>query len=140
MSPRPTTRGSIYGRGAATWFGIAVALLLAVLLLPWFPGGERLEVGTSVSRALTSPREHSFISEVLTAQRREEAADAVEDVWVFDPSVRDTQLAELETEISNITDIRADDSLSASARESVSSPAQSPATRRCRWHCRRRRC
>ena len=119
MSPRPASRGSIYSRSAAIWFGIAVALLLTVVLLPWFPGGERLEEGSSVSRSLTSPREHSYVSEILTVQRRQEAADAVQDVWVFDPSVRDTQLAELETEISNITDIRADDSLSASARESA---------------------
>ncbi len=119
MSPRTPTRGSIYRRGPALTFGLAVAALLALLLFPWFPGGERLEEGSAVSRALTSPREHSYISEVLTTQRRQEAAAAVEDVWVFDPSVRDRQLGELESELSDITDVRSDDSLSASARESA---------------------
>src|SRR5690606_27673035 len=61
----------------------------------------------------------SFESEILTEQRRQAAADAIEDVLVLDPEIREQQVSELDRILSAISEQRADETRSASAKESA---------------------
>ena len=69
--------------------------LLFVALLPVVPRGTGVEEDEIASRTIRAPRDISFVSAALTERRREEAAAAVPEVFVFDPSVAAAQQAEL---------------------------------------------
>ena len=118
MSARPDA-DLRFGRTTGLVFGGLLALALAATLFPWFPGRQQLEVGATAPDSLVAPRDAEYDSEVLTEQRRDEAAAAVADVLVLDPSVRDQQLAELDRQLASIDAARRDGGLSASARESA---------------------
>ena len=96
-----------------------LALALFAVLLPWFPGGARFEVGAVVSDTVVASRSVSYVSDVLTEGRRTEAAAAVEDVWVFDPTVTGTQLAILSRRLDRIEVARNDQTQADSARTSA---------------------
>ncbi len=110
--------------------GILAALVLAVGLFPWFPFATRLTEGGHAPWTLIAPRVLSFDSVVRTEQVRTEAAQAVPDVLVLDPAVRDRELAELDRQVALIEQFRTAPSLVGSVRESsirIASPALSPA-------------
>ena len=115
---RSLSRGGA-GGGAAITFAVVAGLALFGALFPWFPGEPRLNEGSVAPRAITAPRDRSYDSDVLTEARREQAAAAVEDVLIFDPGIRDRQLAALDRQLAAINAVRLDRSLSASARESA---------------------
>ncbi|MPZ98396.1 MAG: HDIG domain-containing protein [Dehalococcoidia bacterium] len=106
------------GRNAMVAFAVLVAAALFATLFPWFPGGIQFAEGSSVDRAILSPRERSYESEVLTEQVREDAAEAVDDVFVLDTDIREQQLRELDRLIAEIEAVRGTDTLSTSAKES----------------------
>ncbi|MDP6605751.1 MAG: HDIG domain-containing protein [Dehalococcoidia bacterium] len=118
-SPRREHGEPRFGEAGATTFAVLLALALFGALFPWFPGETRLEVGSTASRTLTAPRDLSYESAVLTAVAREQSAAAVPDVRVHDPGIHDAQLAELNRQLAAIERVRANGSLSASARESA---------------------
>ena len=89
-------RSLLYGRPRAVTLGVLVAVALFGALFPWFPGETRLEQGATAPRTITAPRDRSYTSEVLTAERRDEAAATVEDELEFKPEIRPRQLAELD--------------------------------------------
>lgn len=110
------TSGRI-GREAAITLGLVVAVLVAGVLFPWFPGTASLEEGARAPWTLTAPRAISYDSMARTNEVRNEAANAVPDVLVLDPSVRDREIAELDREMAALQQVRSDSSLSPSGRE-----------------------
>lgn len=106
-------------RRHAWFFGLLVALLLAVALFPVYPGVRPLRAGTVVSRAILAPRDVAYVSEARTSAVRKQAADAIAEVVVLDTTVRDRQLADLERVLREIDRVRGDAALAASARESA---------------------
>lgn len=120
MSPA-RQRGSLLriGREAAVTLGLVVTVFVGVVLFPWFPTRTELDEGTRAPWTLTAPRPISYDSEARTAQVRNEAANAVPEVLVLDPSIRDRELAELDRMLGVIQLIRGDETLSASGREAA---------------------
>ncbi len=100
-------------------FALLVAWLVFAGLYPWFPGVQRFEVGTVPTVELHAPRDVSYVSDVLTRQRREEAGASVAEVRVFDPAVRARRVADLDRRLERIDVVRRDVTLSAAARESA---------------------
>jgi putative nucleotidyltransferase with HDIG domain len=103
-------------RDRALLFGLTVSWLVFGALYPVFPGVRRLEVGATAPGELRAPRSASYISEVLTRQRREAASAAVGEVSVLDATVRTTQLAALDRRLERIDVVRRDVTLSPAAR------------------------
>src|SRR5688572_5679523 len=83
-------------RDRAILFAITVAWLVFGALYPFFPGVQRLEAGSTATSELRAPHAAAYTSEVLTRQRRDEAAAAVREVQVLDAGVRAAQLAALD--------------------------------------------
>ena len=102
-SPRP--RGGI-SRAQALIFAAVLALALGLALFPAFPRQLKVREGDVASRTFRAPRDISFQSDVLTEKRREEAAAAVPDSVVFDPSVRTEQLAKLDAVLGQVAGVR----------------------------------
>src|SRR5690606_5271097 len=75
----------------AVALAVFTSIALFAILFPWFPGGQQLAVGTRVDRDIVSPRDVTYESETLTAESRAAAAEAVDEVLVFDPEIRDQQ-------------------------------------------------
>src|SRR3954453_4865053 len=100
-------------RSSATplFVGLTTLILAAavfVALLPVASGGVVLNPGDIAFRTVRAPRDISFQSSSLTSQRQDEAAKAVPDVLVYDPSVAAKQQAALNTVLDRITAIRND--------------------------------
>ncbi|MDP9237627.1 MAG: HDIG domain-containing protein [Chloroflexota bacterium] len=87
-------------------FAVALAALLLIALFPIFPKQFTAHVGDTASRTVKSPRNSSFESAFLTAQKRDEAAAAVPASLAFDPSVRTAKLAEFDRITSQISQVR----------------------------------
>ena len=102
-SPRP--RGGI-SRAQALVFAAVLALALGLALFPAFPRQLKVREGDVASRTFRAPRDISFQSDVLTEKRRAEAAAAVPDSVVFDPSVRTEQLAKLDAVLGEVAGVR----------------------------------
>lgn len=103
----------------AVALAVFTSVALFAILFPWFPGSQQLAVGTRVDRDILSPRDLTYESEVLSAETREAAAAAVEEVLVFDPEIREQQAGELDRIIAAIAKERSDATKSASARETA---------------------
>ena len=88
---------------------LAAALVLA--LFPIFPRQLRVQGGEIASRDILSPRDITFVSDLLTERAREDAARAVPEVLEFDPNVRSRQLLALATAMAEIGRVRENDSL-----------------------------
>jgi len=97
-------RSISFAAGAA--FAVALAALLVVAMFPYFPGQFDVHAGDTASRTLRSPRKVSFESNVLTEQRRDEAANAVPPSLVFDGSVRSRQLSRYDETAAEIDAVR----------------------------------
>jgi len=102
-SSRP--RGGI-SRAQALIFTAVLALALGLSLFPSFPRQLKVHEGDVASRTFRAPRDISFQSDVLTEKGREEAAAAVPESVVFDPSVRTEQLAKLDAVLGEMTGVR----------------------------------
>jgi len=98
-------RGGV-SRAQALAFAAALALALGLALFPAFPRQLKVHEGDVASRTFRAPRDISFQSDVLTEKRREEAAAAVPDSVVFDPSVRTDQLARLDAVLGEVAGVR----------------------------------
>lgn len=107
------------GRGVAMTLGALVALLVGAVLFPWFPARTALREGMRAPWTLTAPRALSYDSQARTAEVRAEAANAVPEVLVLDPTIRDREIAELDRQLGVVQTVRADGSLSASGREAI---------------------
>ncbi|MEX2373822.1 MAG: hypothetical protein WD800_08465, partial [Dehalococcoidia bacterium] len=103
----------------AVVLGALTAIALFAVLFPWFPGGQTLDVGVAVAGDVTSPRDATYESEVLTERQRSEAADAIDDVLIYDTAIRDRQLAELDRILAAVDTERRDQTKSTSAKETA---------------------
>lgn len=117
MSRRPEPAVAPRVRGPAIAYGVLLTIGLMAALFPWFPGGSRLAEGRIVDRAIVAPRDVEFESPIRTEEVRRQAAAAVPEVLVLDPSVRDRQAAQFNRVITAIEAERRN-TVSASARES----------------------
>jgi len=93
--------------GLIAGFAVALASLLFIALFPIFPRQLNIRVGDTAARTVKSPRDVTFESAYLTQQKRDEAAKAVPPALVFDPSVRDRQLAAYDAATGQLTQVRA---------------------------------
>jgi putative nucleotidyltransferase with HDIG domain len=116
---RVRSQPSAIGREAAATLGLVVALLVGAILFPWFPGADMVREGAKAPWTLTAPRSFSFDSAARTAEVRTEAANAIPDVLVLDPSIRDRQIAELDRNLAVIQQVRTDATLSDAGREAA---------------------
>lgn len=96
-------------------FGVGIF----VALFPFAPAGVHLKEGEIASRTIRAPRDISFESPLVTQRRQEEAAAAVRDSLVFDPSVPPTQQTELSILLSRVRAVVSDTAASPSARASA---------------------
>src|SRR3990170_5396757 len=99
---------------AASVFGFAVAVFIA--LFPFAPAGVHLKEGEIASRTIRAPRDISFVSPVLSQRRQDEAAAAVRDSLVFDPSIASAQQAELSALLGRVRAVVGDVAASPTAR------------------------
>jgi putative nucleotidyltransferase with HDIG domain len=98
--------GAITRRDAIR-LGIAAAALVVILTgilgASFFPQPLRLEVGDVASVDIVAPRATEYVSDVLTAEKRQEAADAVEPVYNYTPekaaAIADQQLRKFELQV-----------------------------------------
>jgi putative nucleotidyltransferase with HDIG domain len=95
---------------------VAFSAALLGALVPVAPGNIELEEGDIAFRTVRAPQEISFVSETLTEERRQEAADAVVESTIYDPSVAIAQQTAIEDALQRIQAVRADTGLTAAAR------------------------
>ncbi|WP_129627182.1 HD family phosphohydrolase [Candidatus Oscillochloris fontis] len=94
------------------WLGIWAALTLS---LPGEYG--RLEVGQPSPQSVVAPRDATYISEILTAERQAQAENSPENlVYLYDPQIPIHQRTALNALLDTITSVRDDPSLSRAAR------------------------
>jgi putative nucleotidyltransferase with HDIG domain len=112
-------------------FGFAVVIWLS--LLPVVPSSLPLSDGDISTRTIRAPHDISFTSEALTKKRQAEASDAINDSFVYDPSVASTQQAKLTTLLGRVRFILSDSATAPAARDAglvnVENLSLSPATR-----------
>ncbi len=88
--------GALLSPLAAAFFGFACAVIALVVTFPLDFGGASLHEGDIAPRDLVAQRDAQFVSEVLTQQARQDAAEAVEPVYTpRDPDVAVEQRAAL---------------------------------------------
>jgi putative nucleotidyltransferase with HDIG domain len=97
-------------------FGAILAVALVIALFPFFPRQLAVNEGDIAAADVRSPKDATFESEVLTEQARDEAAQAVPPVLVFDPSVATQQSGLLSNALEAIARVRSDGDLDASER------------------------
>jgi putative nucleotidyltransferase with HDIG domain len=94
-------------------FGTVLAGVLVAALFPFFPRQLPVHEGDIATRDIRSPRDMTFESDTLTNLAREDAAEAVPPVLLFDPNVRNEQIGTLQSVADRIDGVREDDGLSA---------------------------
>lgn len=87
----------------ASIIGFAVAIFVA--LFPFRSDGLQVEEGQIAIRTIRAPSDISFQSEALTESRQQEAADAVEDLLVFDATIEGEQQQRLEQQLTSIEEV-----------------------------------
>jgi putative nucleotidyltransferase with HDIG domain len=97
-------------------FGVFLTAALVAALFPFFPRQLGVSEGDVASRDVHSPRNKTFESDVLTNQARDAAALAVPPVQVYDPATQPRQLSKLSDALRSVESVRADPSLSESAK------------------------
>lgn len=114
-------RGRRLGAPAAATLAAMAFVALVLALFPLYP--QRLEVapGDTASRTIKAPRSFSYVSERLTEQQRQQAADAVPDVLNYDANVRPAQLERFDSTIAAIERVRARDASPAEKAASLRS-------------------
>jgi len=95
-------------------FALMMAMVVTTIatfaaLFPVTSDQIRIEEGQIATRTIRAPRDISFISETLTEERQDEAADAVEPKPVFDPSVAGSQQSKLNGLLSLLRSIIVDE-------------------------------
>ena len=100
----------------ASIIGFAIAIFVA--LFPVTSNSLRVEEGEIAVRTIRAPNDISFTSEALTERRQDEAAAAVDDRLVFDPTVAGQQAERLDALLASIASIL-QDAESAAARSAL---------------------
>ena len=95
---------------------LGLALVLAVAVVPVSTPALSLGEGEVSARTIRATRDISFVSESLTEQRRDEAAEAVQNILTFDPGVAIAQQAQLNAALVRIRNVVGDQSLNQAAK------------------------
>ena len=95
----------------ASIIGFAIAIFVA--LFPVTSNAFRIEEGEIAIRTIRAPDNISFISEALTDRRQDEAADAVDDRLVFDPTIAGEQQERLDDLLSGVVSVLQEDASAA---------------------------
>jgi putative nucleotidyltransferase with HDIG domain len=115
IRPRPLSGGTLVA------FAVALAVVLFLALFPVFPRQFNIRVGDVASRTVKSPRSVTFESPSKLKAKQEEAAKAVPDTLVFDPSVRAAQLQSYDEETARISEVRSQNTDIARKRDALTS-------------------
>ncbi len=108
---------------------VAICIAIFAALFPITQDQVSITEGSIATRTIRAQQDISFISETLTEARQMEAAEAVEDVPIFDPAVAGAQQSRLDTVLLRIEDIISEESSPvgrATALESVPQVSLSP--------------
>ncbi len=97
-------------------FGAVLAVALLLALFPYFPRQSQVREGDIASRDIRSPQEKKFDSQVLTELARDDAAQAVPEVLVFDAGVQTKQLATLAAATASVASVRENEALNESEK------------------------
>jgi putative nucleotidyltransferase with HDIG domain len=84
---------------------LAICLAIFAALFPLTQDQVSITEGSIATQTIRAPRDISFVSEALTEERQDEAAAAVEDVPIFDPSVAGAQQSRLTTVLDRLEEI-----------------------------------
>ena len=99
-------------------YSLLLTILLSGVLFPWQKGQSQIVIGEPIAFTIISPISMQYNSELLTNKRRQVAADAVEDIYVLNPDIRETQVALLDKQLSNIDQIKSNPVTASSVKES----------------------
>jgi hypothetical protein len=88
---------------------VAITIATFVALFPVTSDQIQIQEGQIATRTIRAPRDISFISDTLTKERQDEAADAVEPKTIFDPSVAGTQQSRLNELLSRVHAVTVDE-------------------------------
>ncbi len=91
----------------ASIIGFAIAIFVA--LFPVTSNSLQIAEGEVAIRTIRAPFDISFVSEALTARRQQEAADAVDDRLVFDPTIGSDQQERLDDLLTNVVSVLQED-------------------------------
>jgi cyclic-di-AMP phosphodiesterase PgpH len=104
-------RQRVHGfRGALRLVTFAVLLWIGLTLalgVPLLPSRYDLKAGDVSPYILKAPQRVTYVSQIRTREERAHASEAVADVYVFDPSVSDTQRQRLNDVLRQLSDLRA---------------------------------
>lgn len=100
-------RGPHLGASAAAALAVMAFVALVLALMPLYPRRVEIEPGDTASRTIKAPRSFTYISERLTEQQRQQAAEAVPDVLNYNANVRPAQMARFDSAIEAIERVRA---------------------------------
>ncbi len=100
-------------------YSLILATIISAVIFPWQKEQSQIVVGEPASYTIISPTSLEYNSELLTNNRRQAAAAAVEDIFVLNPDVRDSQVALLNKQLNNIEKIRSDNISAISVKESA---------------------
>jgi putative nucleotidyltransferase with HDIG domain len=89
---------------------VAICIATFAALFPVTQDRVSINEGAIATRTIRAPQDISFISEALTEERQEEAADAVEDIPTFDPAVAGAQQSRLNETLQRVEDVIRDES------------------------------
>ena len=89
---------------------LAVGCAIFAALFPVTQNQVSITEGAIATRTIRAPQDISFISQTLTEELQDEAAAAVEDVPIFDPSVAGAQQSRLNQVLDQIEQIIAEES------------------------------
>lgn len=87
-------------------FGLVLTVALTLVFFPIFPSQVHVKEGEIATATIRAPRAFTYESKVLTEQHRHEAARDVGDVLVYNASIRNEQLAKLNTLLTQVSSIR----------------------------------
>jgi cyclic-di-AMP phosphodiesterase PgpH len=110
---------------------VAIAIALFAALFPVTQNQVSITEGAIATRTIRAPQDISFISKALTQKRQDEAAKAVDDKVIFDPSVAGSQQSKLSDLLQSIEDIISQESspvARSAALERLSDVSLSPAS------------
>lgn len=106
-------RGRRPGAPAAATLAAMAFVALTLALFPLYPRRVEISPGDTASRTIRAPRAFSYVSERLTEQQRQQAAEAVPDVLNYDANVRPAQLERFDNAVAAIERVRERDASAA---------------------------
>lgn len=93
-------------------------MIFCIIFFPWNNNQDKIVINEIVENTVISPKNVQYISMILTNNRKDSAASAIEDIYVLNPDIRDIQVALLDQRLIEINLIRINKVTALSAKES----------------------